>query len=117
MKPEYITKESAIEAACEGANEWDEGFTSPYRDEKIAEYICDIPAVDVVPVRRGQWEKDEDFDKYGGGRYIEWTCSECYFKAKGDWATRDTHVEEPPVWPYCPNCGAKMDVGRADNGN
>ena len=52
MKTEYITKEKAIEAACEGVDEWDEGFTSLYRDKKIAEYIHGIPSADVVEVVR-----------------------------------------------------------------
>lgn len=68
-----------------------------------------IPAADVRPVVRGEWEHTEDFDEYGGGRYVEWTCSVCFSKAKGGWAVRDEHIDEAPTWNFCPNCGARME--------
>ena len=70
--------------------------------------VDNAPAADVRPVVRGEWEHTEDFDEYGGGRYVEWTCSVCFRKAKGGWAVRDEHIDEPPTWNFCPNCGADM---------
>ena len=72
------------------------------------EAFNEIPAADVRSVVRGEWEKTEDFDEYGGGRYVEWTCSECFYKVKGDWAVRDSHIDEKPRENFCPNCGADM---------
>ncbi len=72
------------------------------RRVKEQEQMLNRPAV------RGEWEKTEGFDEYGGGRYVEWTCSVCFSKAKGGWAVRDKHIDEPPCWNYCPNCGADM---------
>ena len=67
-----------------------------------------IPAADVRPVVRGKWEKHEDFDTYGGGRFVEWVCSECDKRLRGDWVIRNSHIEETPTENYCPNCGADM---------
>ena len=75
---------------------------------EAADVIEELTAADVRPVVRGEWEKTEDFDEYGGGRYVEWTCSVCFSKAKGGWAVRDEHIDEPPAWNFCPNCGADM---------
>ena len=76
--------------------------------KNAAKIIEGWPAADVRPVVRGEWEKTEDFDEYGGGRYVEWTCSECFYKVKGDRAVRDSHIDEKPIEKYCPNCGADM---------
>ena len=75
--------------------------------KRLNEQIEELQA-DVRPIVRGEWEKTEGFDEYGGGRYVEWTCSVCFSKAKGGWAVRDKHIDEPPYWNYCPNCGADM---------
>lgn len=78
--------------------------------QRIDRYLIEnIPAADVRPVVRGKWEKAEDFDEYGGGRYVEWTCSECFRKVKGGWAVRDSHIDEKPRENFCPNCGAEME--------
>lgn len=70
----------------------------------LAEYLDDIPAVDVAPVRHGRWYSR-------GGRF---RCSVCDNKAflkdiggTGGWS----HEYEQQKSPYCPNCGAKMDGG------
>ena len=59
--------------------------------ESVLEYVENLPAVDVSPVRHGRWIK------YQIPPII--CCSNC------DWAT---DVEEKN-FQYCPNCGAKME--------
>ena len=67
------------------------------RDEDIAyELVSNCPAIDAVPVVRGEWVKSDD--------YKGWlVCSAC----------RDCYVDNAWVngkkWRYCPNCGAKME--------
>ena len=52
-----------------------------------------IAAADVVPVRRGKWEKRMNID------IMIW-CSECgWMKHRGDKRN----------YNYCPNCGTLMD--------
>lgn len=49
--------------------------------------VDSVPAADVEPVRHGRW-----IDCSNG-----WMCSEC---------EQDNTYDKP----YCPNCGAKMDL-------
>lgn len=51
--------------------------------------LLKIPSVDVAPMRHGRWKDRKSWD------YI--VCSVCSF---------ETHERTP----YCPNCGARMDV-------
>ena len=66
-------------------------------DEDI---INEAPTIDVVPVIRARWEE-------GNG---EW------FEMLRDWYMRQTYIcsncrkEEKKKTPYCPNCGAIMDL-------
>lgn len=65
--------------------------------EDIKEFLDNIPTVDVVKVKHGEWVKPECetlYRLYSGNK-----CSECGFVYCGD------------KTPYCPNCGAKMDGG------
>lgn len=64
--------------------------------ESVLEYAEHLPAANVEPVRHGRWEWDL-LDIY--------RCSVCGEKSKVK------EVMNEPVWYYCPNCGAKMDVG------
>ena len=59
-----------------------------------------IPAADVAPVRRGLWIEAPRL--YYGEKQYE--CSLCY---------KDTFWDKHCIYqkyPYCPNCGAKMDL-------
>ena len=49
------------------------------------------PAAEAEPVRHGRWIAKEDEVSYW------WECSEC-------------HSDETQKSPYCPNCGARMDL-------
>ena len=86
--------------------DWEYGDVDPDSVMHALEFYT--PTADVQPIVQGEWEKTEDFDDYGGGRHVEWTCSVCFCKAKGDWAVRDKHIDKPPPWNFCPNCGADM---------
>jgi hypothetical protein len=57
------------------------------------EDIEDMPTIDAALVVHGQWEQGDYYD-YGD------VCSIC------DW---DSGIDDC-TWPYCPNCGAKMDL-------
>lgn len=55
--------------------------------------IVDAPAVEAEPVRHGRWLFD-DFDGDG----LDYQCSVCKLYARC-------------AYNYCPNCGAKMNLG------
>ena len=61
----------------------------------VTEMIQDAPAADVVPVVHGRWEYIGT-DKNGH----VYRCANCAGRIGLDYETE-----------YCPNCGAKMDLG------
>ena len=97
---EYIEREAALEAvkkereyagkfSFEEERAWTAGFL-----QGVSFALSDIvavPAADVQPVRHGRWL----------WRSFNIMCSECDFMPYFD--------STEPLYPYCPNCGAKMD--------
>lgn len=63
--------------------------------DKLEAALRGLPSVDVVPVAHGRWETNSD-------RPDTLICSIC--KCGFDMWKHDPHN-------YCPNCGAKMDLG------
>ena len=87
---EYISKEVAIEkteAFCDV-------FVTKWTDEKVLAWIRNLPAADVVEVKRGRWVKDCDGDEY---------CEHCSRYMPVREVTGD-----PSATNFCPNCGADM---------
>jgi len=71
--------------------------------------IGTLPAVDAVEVVHGRWVGIR-YDGYADGCpvYDLWECSNCREEYESD--------GDAPPFTYCPNCGAKMDGERKDNG-
>lgn len=69
-------------------------------DESALWKLRRLPRADVVEVRHGRWEKKDD--PYGYFDKIP-VCSEC-----------GCTTELRKQYPYCPNCGAKMDGERKE---
>ena len=67
----------------------------------IRQNIMDIPAADVAPVRHGRWIEPLRLH-YGAKQY---ECSLCY--SDTFWRKHSITVK----YPYCPNCGCRMDGG------
>ena len=64
-----------------------------------------LPSADVAPVRHGRWIETPRL--YYGAKQYE--CSLCY---------SDTFWNKHSIYekyPYCPNCGAKMDLKGEDH--
>lgn len=89
MSKEYIGREEAILAV---RHAWAKGL-------EPTQYIEQIPAADVEPVRYGKWIHSEIEDDDWGRTFHEWTCSVCGYSV----------AHNPTGENYCPNCGAKMD--------
>ena len=73
--------------------------SDPYiADWRFDEMIESLPSADVAPARHGRWENKN-------GLY---SCSEC-----GRTCPYDVQADVIEYWScnYCPNCGAKMDIG------
>ena len=90
---EYIKREYAVDAVL------DVYYDTPDVDlsgEKFEAAILKIQAADVAPVRHGRW--------------LDGKCTVCGWEEPyvGTWDGYDAEA-----WietPYCPNCGAKMDL-------
>ncbi|MFA5675425.1 MAG: hypothetical protein WDA65_02785 [Christensenellales bacterium] len=61
--------------------------------------IDNAPTIDAVPVVRGEWIENPTKDSI--------LCSYCH----ADWNLFDNDTYR---FCYCPNCGAKMDLNRAE---
>ena len=86
---EYIKKEEAIRALLNDAPE-----QVGYSREDAADCIRYMDAADVAPVRHGRWKCNKPCPVCGGDRF--------------DGLDADIWADWEP--PYCPNCGAKMDL-------
>lgn len=97
---DYISREAAVRAAQDGADEWDGGFNRN-RDAYIERAISEVPAADVRPVVRETWEIA---DSYAGPGLINLRCSVCGAFG-GTW--KDNTI--PSMLPkFCHECGADM---------
>ena len=101
---EYIEREAAIEAIM--SEPPDAHYQQWYVDK-----IKRIPAADVVEVRHGRWEFGKDLpDSFGSMNKNKYHlyCSECRHQAFNKSADNDCDFDEDT--PFCPWCGAKMDM-------
>lgn len=95
---DYIKREDAVRriAVLIAAEAESDGYEDQPMENYIeyaSEDLADIPSADVAPVRHGRWI---DMDRYG---FPVMECSECGAQT----GTLN--------FPYCFNCGAKMDGG------
>lgn len=86
---EYIKREAAIKSLLNDAPE-----QVGYSREDAADCIRYMDAADVAPVRHGRWKCNKPCPVCGGDRF--------------DGLDADIWADWEP--PYCPNCGAKMDL-------
>ena len=75
--------------------------------------IVDAPTVDAVEVVHGRWAAlDDDYEELEGEEEAKrWGCSACREVVEYDDWTHRSYLTR-----FCPNCGAKMDGERKDNG-
>ena len=79
--------------------------------------IDNAPAIEAEPVRHGRWEwfcDKESLKEYGSNGLWGYRCSLCEAYAD-DYGYDSKHPEDTDETPeehlpYCPNCGAKMDL-------
>lgn len=93
---EYINREAAVKAF----NNFDAGRAASTHStlltpEEFAEYLYELPAADVVPVKHGQW-----IDNGANGYKWAFVCSLCGYVDGHPFDNRHN---------FCPNCGARMN--------
>lgn len=101
MAEEYIERDGLIGAirACKAMMNM--GVPKQYMTQKdMMQIIKRMPAADVVEVVHGRWTKNHhvsyDDMREENVHWYTYTCSKCGGEAMND-------------YPYCPNCGARMD--------
>ena len=91
----------ARDAVTQMINRWADGYSYIEVPTECAEdEVRKIPAADVAPVRHGRWADNREHD---GG----WSCTACGEEVTICSCGKDKTWE----YPYCPNCGAKMNGG------
>ena len=68
----------------------------------FCEWIDDAPTIDAVPVVHGRWKDYPDCGVTACSA-CGWSIEECFY---------DPTTLKP--YPYCPNCGARMDGERRE---
>lgn len=75
--------------------------------EDCLKIIENLPSAEVEPVKRGRWTPHSEICREYIGtvlvnvEYDYWFCDACGYQVKGG----------RPMYNFCPNCGAKMEVG------
>lgn len=100
-KKDYIERGAVIDVILKQPPE-------PHYPEWYYSDVKNIPAADVAPVVHGYWFFTE---------YEYFTCSVCgesYYN--GSYTLSETRelLAEGKYYPYCPDCGAKMDGERKE---
>ena len=104
MADEYISKQAFNDAIREAVRKYPNTF---YNGLEVARQIAhDMDAADVAPVRMGRWI--ETTQPMG---WDDVTCAECS-ECGEDFVLDEWGMDDMKnLMHYCPNCGAKMEVG------
>ncbi len=99
---EYIDKNALFKDLndkyeCKDTECWDVSYTFGF--ESAIGVVSKASPLNVAIVKHGQWIEDHEYLK----------CSECGVMVM------DAFFDDIEDWNYCPNCGAKMEDGAADN--
>lgn len=102
---DYISRDAAL--AC--FSDWIDRYGHEHSADEMTEYqrIEELPAADVRPVVRGEWEID---NSYAGPGLMNLRCSVCG-EFGGTW--RDCTLPSM-LYKFCPNCGADMRPDKND---
>lgn len=105
---DYISRDKVAQAfedadvdVCEDYGEY-YGCEWGFSRDAVRKIVAELPAADVVEVRRGRWIEDER--THPGPGLKNNLCSVCG-EIAGSWKEG---LEPGRKWAYCPNCGARM---------
>lgn len=98
---DYIERETVLRRIEEMRVKEDD--YAPDVAQAIYDFVVDMDAADVAPVKHGTWEKTPTY-----GVLMCSACRDCYI---------DENFLDGKKWNFCPECGAKMDGGDDDATN
>lgn len=102
----YIKKEPIVEFITKGLNNPDKTKAYGYDAIEILTEIEYAPEADVVEVVHGEWKKPQFSGRRGFYSVKDFVCNKC----GGAFGIEQGNL----LMNYCPNCGAKMDGGKAE---
>lgn len=104
---EYIDKDALLKDLfdnynCADIERWSADYTMGF--ERAMDIVSKALPLNVAIVKHGRWIEDQwiDYDLY-------LKCSKCGVMVM------DAFFDDIGDWNYCPNCGARMEDGAADN--
>lgn len=126
---EYINKKAVLDELERVYNLSDcpAEFYNGYRF--AMQIVNSFKKAEVEPVRHGRWIYEAHEEKVNCRWNVTSECSECCDEKNEIWAgfflgvpsciAKDAAIENAKgvkLPKFCPNCGARMDLGGADNG-
>lgn len=98
---DYIDRQAAIDAICKHGTELERrGITvlaAVNHKQVTVDLLENLPSAEVEPVKHGRWEHEIRNTIDSLHTYQQFRCSVCGM----------TYITKTP---YCPNCGALMDI-------
>ena len=105
----YIDAEYVINGIRRRAEQVSLNETAKFAIDSTIKLLEEIPAADVEEVTHGEWVdvwKIPHVEIYA-------TCSACKDRRKHLFKYDENNIQQVDA-DYCPNCGAKMDGGKAE---
>ena len=105
----YVDKDKLPLIFAKAINEFDD-LDVPISEVaiKIGQTIRNLPTADVEEVKHGEWEVCSDEYEICASEFVCSNCKESFCSSE---LTDEQFFE---MLKFCPNCGAKMDGGKAE---
>ena len=106
MQDDLISRQAAIDAVMNTEPVFDVNLDPYQKTKDVIKALSELPSAQ--PERKtGRWTSGDKMRDYPRVPYRAWKtyCSECCEEA-----LLDMDCSDYMLTPYCPNCGAKMEV-------
>ena len=100
---DYISRQAVIQFALDGK------IISTDIEKRVRDFINELPAADVQPVKRGVWKERTVCENRNNGTTHIYEYSEDYMTCSNCWHSFNYCDNDTERFNYCPNCGAKME--------
>ena len=103
---DYISRQAVIQLALDGK------IISTDTEKCVRDFINELPAADVQPVKRGVWKEHTVCENRNNGTTHIYEYSEDYMTCSNCWHSFNYCDNDTERFNYCPNCGADMRGGK-----
>lgn len=99
---DFISRQAIIQLALDGK------IISTDRIKCVRDFVNEIPAADVQPVKRGVWKEHTVCENRNNGTTHIYEYSDDYMTCSNCWHSFNYCDNDTERFNYCPNCGALM---------